>query len=171
VKRLTLMRHGDAKWKDSGVPDFERPLNRRGAAEAEAMARRLLEIDLLPTLIISSPAIRARQTAEIIAREARLSPRHLRMEEALYLARSEEILKVVRATGPRVPHLMIVGHNPGISRAALELGAPDNGEEMATGGLCILEFDTRTWSTASARSLRHSRNESPPGGLLTSLWS
>lgn len=171
MKRLTLMRHGNAKWKDSGVPDFERPLNRRGAAEAEAMARRLLEIDLLPTLILSSPAARARQTAEIIARQARLSSRHLRTEESLYLARPEDILKLVLATGPRVPHLMIVGHNPGISRAALELGAPDNVPEMVTAGLCSLDFDARSWSAVSAESLRHSRNEAPPGGLLFSLWS
>src|SRR5690242_2465976 len=101
------MRHGNAKWKDPEVADFERPLNRRGVGESEAMARRLAELTLVPTLIIASPATRAKQTADIVARELGVSARQVRTEEALYLARSEDILKVVQATGPRVPHLMI----------------------------------------------------------------
>jgi phosphohistidine phosphatase len=63
VKRLTLMRHGDAQWKDPEVADFARPLNRRGNNEAEAIARRLSELQLIPDLIITSPARRAAQTA------------------------------------------------------------------------------------------------------------
>jgi phosphohistidine phosphatase len=113
VKRLTLMRHGNAKWKDPEVADFERPLNRRGVGEGEAMARRLAELALVPTLILASPATRTKQTADIVARELGLSSRHVRTDETLYLARAEDILKVIQATGPRVPHLMIVGHNPG----------------------------------------------------------
>ena len=48
VKRLTLMRHADARWQDAGLSDLERPLNRRGSAAAEAMARRLAELKLVP---------------------------------------------------------------------------------------------------------------------------
>ncbi|HEY6926103.1 MAG TPA: histidine phosphatase family protein, partial [Steroidobacteraceae bacterium] len=72
MKRLTLMRHGDAQWKDPEVADFVRPLNRRGSGESEAMGRRLSELTLLPDLIIASPARRAQQTAEIVARELTL---------------------------------------------------------------------------------------------------
>ena len=100
MKRLTLMRHGNAKWKDPEVADFERPLNRRGMGEAEAMGRRLMELTLVPTLIIASPAVRARQTAEIVARELGVSSRHVRTDEALYLARADDIVKVMQATGP-----------------------------------------------------------------------
>ena len=86
MKRLTLMRHADARWKDPGVSDFERPLNRRGTTAAEAMARRLLELELVPDLLLASPARRTQQTAEIVARELSLPPRHVLREEALYLA-------------------------------------------------------------------------------------
>src|SRR5207248_280159 len=58
MKRLTLMRHADARWNDPALPDLERPLNRRGAAAAEAMARRLLELELVPDLLLASPARR-----------------------------------------------------------------------------------------------------------------
>jgi len=124
VKRLTLMRHADAQWKDPEVADFARPLNRRGHAEAEAMARRLIELALIPDLIVTSSARRAAQTAEIILQELSLLPRTIRYEEALYLGGAQDILKGVRNIGPRVLHLMIIGHNPGISEAA-HLLVPD----------------------------------------------
>jgi len=118
VKRLTLMRHADAQWKDPEVDDFARPLNRRGHSEAESMARRLTELKLVPDLIVTSSARRAAQTAEILADELSLLPRTIRYEEPLYLGGVQEILKLARTIGPRVSHLMIIGHNPGISEVA-----------------------------------------------------
>jgi len=73
VKRLTLMRHANAQWKDPQISDFDRPLNRRGISEAEAMSRRLIELKLIPTLVLTSSARRARQTAEIIGRRLGLA--------------------------------------------------------------------------------------------------
>ena len=67
MKRLTLMRHADARWQDAGLSDLERPLNRRGTAAAETMARRLLELALVPQLLLVSPARRTQQTGEILA--------------------------------------------------------------------------------------------------------
>src|SRR6185437_13281257 len=148
------MRHGNAKWKDPEVADFERPLNRRGVGECEAMARRLAELAFVPTLIITSPATRARQTADIVARELGVTARHVRTEEALYLARADDILKVIHATGPRVPHLMIVGHNPGISKAGTDLGAKYEGEDMETGAIVSLTFEVRAWSAVTKATLR-----------------
>jgi phosphohistidine phosphatase len=171
VKRLTLMRHGNAKWKDAAVADFERPLNRRGIGESEAIARRLIELALVPTLILASPATRTKQTADIVAKELGLSSRHVRTDESLYLARAEEILKVVRATGPRVPHLMIVGHNPGISKAATQLGVKHEDEDMGTGAICSVTFDVRAWSAVAKQVLRDTVIESPPAPLLSSLFT
>lgn len=171
MKRLTLMRHGNAKWKNPEVADFERPLNRRGTGECEAMARRLSELALVPTLILASPATRAKQTADIVARELALSPRNVRTDEALYLARSVDIIKVIQATGPRVPHLMVVGHNPGISKAATDLGARYEGEDMETGAICSLTFDVRSWSAIARELLRDQLSEAPPARLLSSLFT
>jgi phosphohistidine phosphatase len=171
VKRLTLMRHGNAKWKDPEVADFERPLNRRGIGETEAMARRMAELALVPSLIIASPATRTKQTADIVARELGLSARHVRTDEALYLARADDILKVIQATGPRVPHLMIVGHNPGISKVGTDLGAKYDGEDMETGAIVSLTFDVRGWSAVARSSLHEAISENPPARLLSSLWT
>jgi phosphohistidine phosphatase len=170
LKRLTLMRHGNAQWKDPQISDFDRPLNRRGHSEAEAMGRRLMELQLVPAMLLTSTARRAAQTAEIVARELGTSGRNLRSQDSLYLAPAEDILKVVRSTGPRIQHLMIVGHNPGLSEVA-NLLAPSRGiGALNTAAACSFTFDTNSWSTVVASTLRDSFKESPPVGLFA-LWA
>jgi phosphohistidine phosphatase len=162
VKRLTLMRHADAQWKDPEVNDFARPLNRRGHAEAESMARRLIELALVPDLIVTSPARRTAMTAEIIARETSLPPRSIRHEEPLYLGGAQETLKLVRSIGPRVSHLMIIGHNPGISELAHLLAPRQDMGGLATGALCSITFDLEQWSDVSPDLMQDSMSETPP---------
>jgi phosphohistidine phosphatase len=170
VKRLTLMRHANAEWKDPQISDFDRPLNRRGHSEAEAMGRRLMELQLVPTILLASSARRAEQTAEIVARELGVGTRNRRKEESLYLAPAEEILRLVQATGPRISHLMIVGHNPGISEVA-HLLAPNRGiGGLNTAAVCSFTFDTNSWTDVEASSLRDSMTETPPVRLFA-LWA
>ena len=170
MKRLTLMRHANAQWKDPQISDFDRPLNRRGSSEAEAMSRRLMELQLIPTVVVTSSALRAQQTADIVARELGVATRNLRTDESLYLAPAEDILKVVQTTGPRIPHLMIVGHNPGISEVAKLLAPLPPGEELATAAVCTLTFDVRSWAHVEPGTLRESQRETPPAGLF-GLWA
>jgi phosphohistidine phosphatase len=162
VKRLTLMRHADAQWKDPDVADFARPLNRRGQSEAESMARRLTELTLVPDLIVTSSARRAAQTGEIIVHELSLLPRTIRYEEALYLGGAQDILQLVRSIGPRVAHLMIIGHNPGISEAAHLLVPGSETGGLSTAALCTITFDTDQWSAVAPTLMRESKNETPP---------
>jgi phosphohistidine phosphatase len=169
VKRLTLMRHANAQWKDPQISDFDRPLNRRGTGEAEAMSRRLIELKLIPAMVLTSSARRARQTTDIVARALGIPPRKARTDESLYLAPAEDILRVIQTIGPRIPHLMIVGHNPGITELA-NLLAPDAHVDLGTAALCSLTFDTRSWSDVKAGNLRDVRSESPPVRLF-SLWA
>src|ERR1700757_3668814 len=100
MKRLTLMRHADARWSDPGTPDLERPLNRRGTAAAEAMARRLLELELSPDLLRVSRPPRTKEPAASLARELSLPPRRVLREDALYLASAPEMLRLVQRSGP-----------------------------------------------------------------------
>jgi phosphohistidine phosphatase len=170
VKRLTLMRHANAQWKDPQISDFDRPLNRRGISEAEAMSRRLVELNLIPTVLLTSSARRAQQTADIVARELGVAARNTRSEESLYLAAAADILRVIQTTGPRIPHLMIVGHNPGITEVANLLAPALNIESLATAAVCTLTFDSRTWADVRAGNLRDSQSESPPTRLFA-LWA
>jgi phosphohistidine phosphatase len=166
MKRLTLMRHADARWKDSSVSDLERPLNRRGTSDAEAMARRLAERGLVPQLILASPARRTQQTAEILAREfAAAAPRVLR-EESLYLAAAGELLKMAQATGPRISHLLIVAHNPGLSELLDVLLPQEPPAELAAAGLCSIGFGCAAWGEIGAREVTDVQREAPAARLF-----
>jgi phosphohistidine phosphatase len=150
MKRLTLVRHAHAKLQVPGVTDFERPLSRRGRAEAKATALRLLEEKAVPQLLLVSPARRTLQTAEILARELQIPERHVRQDEALYLAAPDAILRVIQTSGPRIEHLMIVGHNPGISALANALAPQAHLGEFATAGACTMDLNVRAWSAVAA---------------------
>ena len=166
MKRLTLMRHADARWKDARVSDLERTLNRRGTAAAEAMARRLLELELVPDLLLVSPARRAQQTAEIVARELSLPPRRVLREEALYLASATDLMGVVHGTGPRVAHLLVIAHNPGVSEL-VQLLVPQGGMAgLATAALCSISFETPHWSAIGAGCVKDVQREEPAKGLF-----
>jgi phosphohistidine phosphatase len=152
MKRLTLVRHAHAKVEDPPVTDFDRPLSRRGRSEAKATALQLLEQQLVPDLMIASPAKRTLQTAQILTRELRIPDRHMRQDESLYLASAETLLNAIRGNGPRIEHLLIVGHNPGISVLANVL-APEAGlGEFASAAACTMEFQVGAWSAVNAGS-------------------
>ena len=67
MKQLLVLRHAKSSWKDIGLRDFDRPLNKRGKKDAPRMGQFLAEQDLTPDQIITSAATRARLTAEAVA--------------------------------------------------------------------------------------------------------
>jgi phosphohistidine phosphatase len=171
MKRLTIMRHADARWQDAAIPDMERTLNRRGIGAAEAMARRLLELELVPDLLLVSPARRTQQTAEILARELSLAPRRVLREERLYLASAPDLLNVVQSTGPRIAHLMLVAHNPGVSEL-VKLLLPEGGHSgLATAAVCSIGFETAEWSAIARAGTKAVVREAPPPGRLFGLFA
>ena len=68
MKVLLLLRHGKSSWESAGLSDHDRPLNNRGKRDAPRMGNVLLEEGIVPEIIISSSAIRARSTAEKVAK-------------------------------------------------------------------------------------------------------
>jgi phosphohistidine phosphatase len=167
MKRLTLIRHANADWKNPSVPDFDRPLNKRGMTEAEALGKHLLEQELLPDLVLTSPARRTQQTTEVLARKLALVQRRVKAQEVLYLATIDDILALVHATGPKVQHLAIVGHNPGISEVARHfapVGTPL--VELTTGAACTLIFTARSWLNIAPPAARATQFQ-PPSKLFS----
>ena len=166
MKRLTLMRHADARWNDPAITDLERPLNRRGTAAAQAMARRLLDLELVPDLLLASPARRTQQTADIVARELSLPARRVRREEALYLASASDMLKLVYGTGPRVAHLLLVAHNPGVSELAQLLQRQHGSAGLPTAAVCSIAFDAAQWAVIGSATVTDVQREKPPARLF-----
>lgn len=148
MKRLTLVRHAKSDWKNAGLKDFDRPLSRRGLKEAPGMAQRLAEQRVHVDLLITSPAVRALETARFFAKALKYPLRLLKSEDRLYLARPAEILEVVHGVGTRVQHLMIFGHNPGLSEFAQQLTDDPELGELPTCAVYSMEFEIDKWSQA-----------------------
>jgi phosphohistidine phosphatase len=145
VKRLILVRHAKSDWSLPGQDDWDRPLNARGQRDAPEMARRLRSRRLKPDRILSSPAVRALTTASIMTRELRVAPSLLQAEERLYLSAPAELLAVVRELGGGSRHLMVVGHNPGITELANRLSAGETIDNMPTCAVFTARFEIASW--------------------------
>ncbi len=160
LRKLTLIRHATAD-QDAGVRDFERPLTRKGHGEAQEMAKRLHERGLVPDLILVSSAMRTRETADNFAKVLGVAARLLQADDSLYLADGEHILSTIRAVGPRVGNLMVIGHNPGISAAAIALAPETVSADLPTCGLLTMTVNCAVWSLVDRRCVREAERDAP----------
>src|SRR5690606_3665424 len=121
MKTLLLIRHAKSSWNDPDQDDFDRPLNKRGKQNAPEMAGRLLHKGMVPELIVSSPAKRARTTAKIMAREWKYPKEAILLEEELYLCYASTFLKVITKIDDDFDVVAIFAHNAGIPDVANSL--------------------------------------------------
>lgn len=152
-KNLIIIRHGKSSWDYPSVSDFDRPLKDRGISDAHEMAGRLLQKDILPDLIFSSPALRALSTAMIFCREFKFPAEEIKIHENLYLAEADEILLIVKSASDSANSIMIFGHNPGFTDL-VNLLSSLNIENLPTCGLAVLKFNTESWKTIGRSCLR-----------------
>lgn len=145
MKTLTLVRHAKSSWKDSSLADRDRPLNKRGERDAPVMARRIAAAGIRPSLIVSSPAVRAWRTAKAVAREIGYPIEFLQRESGLYLASLREIQEVLAAQDEKFNSLMLIGHNPGLTSFAnfLVPGLTDN---VPTAGVVSVNINQDDWN-------------------------
>lgn len=140
MRTLLLMRHAKSAW-DSGVDDHERPLNARGLRAATTMNEWLERHDQVPELLLSSTALRARDTA---IRVSAGWPAPVREERAIYGGTAEELLAVVAQAPARVSRLMLVGHEPGLPGLARLLGG--GMVKFPTAAVARLDLDIDGWT-------------------------
>ena len=145
MKRLTLVRHAKSDWSLPEQRDWDRPLNKRGQQDAPEMGRRLRQRKLTPDLILTSPAVRALATATIIARELRFPSERMQQDERLYLSSAEDMLAVIREFGGEARHLMVVGHNPGITEFADRIADDRRIDHMPTCAVVSGLVNLRDW--------------------------
>jgi phosphohistidine phosphatase len=143
TRRLTLLRHGQAQPLDACADDFERPLTRRGGFEAREMGKRIVHRDLVPDLILASPAERAWATAEIIAEACELDEDQIQAARELYMGTPETIWRQLTRCDSAICHVLICGHNPGLSQVASRLGPTPKRLELATGGLATVVWNSQ----------------------------
>lgn len=142
--KLYLIRHSNAI--DPGTPDYEddsqRPLTEKGRDKMHKIASALKGLGVKPNLIISSPYIRARQTADILAKVLKYKP-ELTINEALIpMGNADDIIGEINEKYS-VDELMLVGHEPCLSGliGMLIAGNPEIDVNMKNGGVCCLSID------------------------------
>ena len=145
MKTLTLVRHAKSSWKAKVPSDRERPLNKRGERDAPIMAARIVDAGIRPSLIISSPAVRAWTMATVVARQIGYTVEFLQREDDLYLASLNDLIDVVATQDTRFESIMIVGHNPGLTDFANYL-SPNLTSNLPTAGVVSVSIDRDDWS-------------------------
>ncbi|NMB89936.1 MAG: histidine phosphatase family protein [Chloroflexi bacterium] len=113
MKTLILMRHAKSSWKHPELADLDRPLNKRGNRDAPMMGQLIEEKELTPQLILSSNAVRAKETVRLFT-EADHFNGEVRYLENFYMAESQAYLEGLRTLPDNIERVMVVGHNPGL---------------------------------------------------------
>jgi phosphohistidine phosphatase len=147
TRRLTLLRHGTAQAIDACAEDFERGLTRRGTIEAREIAKCIVLRDLIPDLILVSPSERTWATAEIIADACELDAKQVQCARELYLATPETTWRLLTQRDAHLAHIMICGHNPGLSQLASRFGPKPQRRELPTAGIATAVWHGADWGT------------------------
>ena len=147
-KHLLIMRHAKSDWNDASLSDFNRPLNQRGLQNAPIMGKRLKEKGFNPELIVSSPAVRAITTCEIVVEELGLSKADIITDKNIYNADVKSLLAIINNLDNSKNSAALFGHNNGITDLTVYLTDADI-FNIPTSGTVLIEFDTDDWAMIS----------------------
>ena len=146
-KTLYLVRHAKSSWKNAGLTDEERPLNKRGKHDAPLMGNLLRQKSEMPDVIISSPAKRALSTAKLFASELGYAKENIVVKEELYMADVSDFLEIIRNINDSAESIMLFGHNPGITYFVNFISGSDI-ENLPTAGTVKINLDISSWLEA-----------------------
>jgi phosphohistidine phosphatase len=146
LKELHLLRHAKSSWKDAALDDHDRPLNKRGRRDAQALADHLKRTGLAPDLVLCSSALRTRQTLDFIVTAIR--PPKVVIERGFYQAGRSRLLARLQEIEDEVGRVLLIAHNPGLHNLALMLASAKESDLLGrlkatfpTGALASYRFD------------------------------
>lgn len=145
MKLLTLIRHAKSSWKHAELADFDRPLNKRGKGDLPGLTERATRLLPRPDCLIFSPALRTSLTREPLVKAWQLSGQQCLAAPAAYEASREDLVSLLQETDSTHQHLVLVGHNPGLS----DLTGWLIGQELdvfPTSAFAHLQLNINDWS-------------------------
>jgi len=145
MRILYLLRHAKSSWKDASLSDFERPLKERGREAAEQMGVFLASKKATVSALIVSPAVRTRQTIEIVLRHVPLGVEP-QFDQRIYEASLSTLVQVVSEIADDKQSAMVVGHNPGMEEMLAFL--THETRHMPTGAVARITLDCASWKEA-----------------------
>jgi phosphohistidine phosphatase len=147
MRQLTVLRHAKAEDPSLTMQDFQRPLAERGNKDARAAARVLAALPTPVDWWISSPAVRARATAEAVAAELGYT-KTIQFADEGYPGTPDGWLALLAAVPPEAQHVAIVGHNPSLEGLITGLTTGDCQHlnfRLPTAGVAYLELEIAHW--------------------------
>jgi phosphohistidine phosphatase len=137
------MRHAKSDQSDTKVKEHKRPLTKKGERYAIQMGEWLKAQNIQPDLMLSSPAVRACRTAELVKEQLGYTG-DLKLYDDLYMAESDEIIKILKELPDEVGSVMLVGHNPGLE-SLIPLFTKEV-ESLPTASFANLQLPIEHWS-------------------------
>jgi len=155
MRELLVMRHAKSDWS-VGASDFNRPLNDRGVLAADAMSNWIVDQGLVPDLIISSPAVRTRSTAQTVAAASGMRADRVLFTDDLYLADEFTWRQSIAVHGGQHTRVLICGHNPGLDYLVDHLASTPaaltaSGKLMTTAAVAYFRL-TGDWTELGQRA-------------------
>ena len=141
---LYLLRHAQSADKQNGQTDKERTLTVTGMAEANVVGKFLKEISQIPDLMITSSAVRAKTTSQIVAGCIHYDSKRIIANDDLYEATVSNLFQVVGRLADDIKKLMIIGHNPTLSLFA-DHATNEHNRGLLPAELVILKFEVAGW--------------------------
>lgn len=165
MKNLYLIRHAKASWEEAHLPDFERPLTEVGEQDAREIGQQLRTLAIVPDYMLASSAIRAINTARIIAETLDFPLDRIVTDEHIYSSGVEELVERIKGIERKFNTVLCVGHNPSLTWLAHYL-CEDAKMNIPTCGVVGIRFEMRNWSEiASAEgqlaTFIHPQHEQP----------
>ncbi len=142
---IYLLRHGQAVELETAnvKTDFDRSLTPKGKRVIKNVARAMRLMEVAIGLVLSSPLVRAKQTASIVARTLKLQDRVMLADELVVGASQKKLINRLRRIDPPPEAVLLVGHEPYLSRlvSVLVTGRADAAISIKKGSLCKLSVD------------------------------
>jgi phosphohistidine phosphatase len=151
MKTLFLIRHAKSSWDDPALSDRQRPLTRRGRRDALSMGKRLAKRHRRPDLMLSSPALRALTTAQVIAGKFGCRRKHIVVETRLYACKVPDLLRLIRQLDDGLKRVMLFGHNPELTGLARRFS--DDIHDLPTCAVARFKFDVKSWTRVGRETL------------------
>jgi phosphohistidine phosphatase len=144
MKTVYIVRHAKSSWDIDGIPDEERPLLEKGKKRTKKVIDSLLEKNVRVDYIISSHAVRAHETAKILAHALKYNEEDIKKDPHLYFANGEELFDQFYDLPERFRTVMIVGHNPAMSDFVNKY-LPEPIDHLPTSGIVGISFEAKHW--------------------------
>jgi len=145
VKTLLIIRHAKSSWEIGTLSDFERSLNDRGKKDAPEMAQRMLEKKISIDAFVSSPAKRAKKTAELFCQIYKRKEEEIIFVSALYHADAPTFYGTIEQIDDQYNTVALFSHNPGITSFVNELTDTIRVDNMPTCGVFAVKINITKW--------------------------